>query len=73
MLGGAFGYTTCPDCGTSVGLGMHDGHRCDERHRRDHAERLAVAEMELFEFELHAWLETPQGRFAAWDAERNRR
>lgn len=75
MLGGAFDYTSCPDCGTSVGLEVLDAdrHRCDARHRDEHVERAVSAEVDRFEADLHAWLRTPSGRFAAYYAQRSRR
>lgn len=74
MLGGASDYTSCPDCGTSVGLEVLDAdrHRCDARHRDEHVTRLVLAEADLFEADLRAWLETPQGRFAAYYARTRR-
>jgi hypothetical protein len=74
MLGGASGYTSCPDCGTSVGLDVleTDRHRCDARHRDEHVLRLVLAEVDLFEADLRTWLETPQGRFAAYYARTRR-
>jgi len=74
MLGGASGYTRCPDCGTSVGLDVLEAerHRCDARQRDEHVTQLALAEVDLFEADLRAWLETPQGRFAAYYARTRR-
>lgn len=74
MLGGAFDYTSCRECGTSVGLdGLEpEQHRCDNRHRLEHVLRLAVAEVELFEPELREYLESAQGRFEVFYAARTR-
>jgi hypothetical protein len=74
MLGGAFDYTNCRECGTSVGL---DGlqfalHRCDSRHRDEHALALAMAEVELFAPELRDYLESARGRFEVFYAARTR-
>jgi hypothetical protein len=75
MLGGTDDYTSCPDCGTSVGLESLGAqlHRCDHRHRDDHAERLALTELDMFERELGAYLNSPQGRFEMFYAARCRR
>lgn len=74
MLGGASDYTSCPDCGTSVGFESLETelHRCDGRHRTEHELCLALAEVELFEFELHEYLDSPHGRFEVFYAERSR-
>jgi hypothetical protein len=74
MLDGRFNYTSCRDCGTSVGLdGLETAlHRCDLRHRTEHGIALAVAELELFEPELHEYLDSPQGRFEVFYAARSR-
>lgn len=74
MLGGAFDYTSCRECGTSIGL---DGlelelHRCDERHRAEHALAIAMAEVELFACELRDYLESARGRFEVFYAARTR-
>ena len=75
MLGGASEYTTCPDCGTSVGFEILHAelHRCDGQHRDEHVTRLALAETGLFELQWSEYLDSPQGRFAAFYAARNRR
>lgn len=74
MLGGASEYTTCPDCGTSVGREILDAelHRCDARHRGEHVVRTARVEADRFEAGFRAWLRTSQGRFEAYYAQRNR-
>jgi hypothetical protein len=74
MLGGGLDYTSCRECGTSVGLdGLEaEGHRCDTRHRTEHVLRLAIGEVELFEPELREYLESTAGRFAVFYAARTR-
>lgn len=74
MLGGMDDYTSCPDCGTSVNLASLDSelHRCDGRHRDEHAIRLALSEVALFERELADYLASPQGRFELYYAARSR-
>jgi hypothetical protein len=56
----------CPRCGAIVQRTERPSHICDE------APILVLLEIDAFEAELSAWLETPQGRFAAWLAERDR-
>jgi hypothetical protein len=46
-----------------------EGHRCDEEPQADVVVR---RELTAFDGELGAWLDTPQGRFAAWLAEHER-
>lgn len=74
MLGGASDYTSCPDCGTSVGSAIleADLHRCDSRHRDEHVARLAFARSERFELDFRTYLATPQGRFAVFYAAHTR-
>jgi hypothetical protein len=74
MLDGAFDYTSCPDCGTSVGLDSLETelHRCDDRHREEHGMRLVFAEVDLLELELHEYLDSAHGRFEVFYAARTR-
>ena len=61
----------CPDCGAAVETTARD-HVCDEEHRLSHQMSLLRTRIDTFEDDLRAWLETPQGRFASWDASRRR-
>jgi hypothetical protein len=72
MLGGSREYTRCPACGTSVGLESLETelHRCDGRHRTDHALWLALAEVDLFEGGWQEYLDSPRGRFEVFYAAR---
>jgi hypothetical protein len=75
MLGGAFDYTSCPDCGTSVRLESLAGelHRCDGHQRVEHVIRLALAvEADIFEHQWRDYLDSPQGRFEVFYAARAR-
>jgi len=75
MLGGSSEYTSCPECGTSVGLESLETelHRCDCRHRTEHVMKLALAEIELFEREWREYLDSPHGRFEVCYAAHTRR
>ena len=53
----------CPDCGRVIHANDGEPHVCVIDVRR------AVAD---FEAAFALWLETPSGRFAAWDAARRR-
>jgi hypothetical protein len=68
MLDGVPGYADCPYCGTSLPLDARAPHRCDERHRSDHA----VAEGDDLELEFRRFLASPQGRFELFYAARSR-
>lgn len=72
MLGSIPDYTTCPGCGTSVAPAALGGHRCDDRHRHDHVDRIATVEAARFDEQLASWLESPEGRLAALRARRGR-
>ena len=64
-------HLPCPACGASLERG--DGeHECDEERRLDFVLVQLRDELELFDGQLAAWLDSPAGRFAAWLAERER-
>jgi hypothetical protein len=66
-------YMPCPDCGGSVCVhGEPPTHVCDEDRRLDFDLVEFREEIERLEPELAEWLETPDGRFAAWLAEHGR-
>ena len=71
-----FGYQPsaslpCPECGAAIALDVGD-HVCDEDRRRWHQLFLVNAEIEQFEDEVRAYLRSPEGRFEAFYAERER-
>jgi hypothetical protein len=47
-------------------------HRCDPERRLDYAMFQLRLEVDAFDRELDAYLESPRGRFEQWDAERRR-
>lgn len=49
-----------------------EGHECDEERRRWHQLFLVNGEVETLEHELREYLSSPQGRFDAYYAERER-
>jgi ssDNA-binding Zn-finger/Zn-ribbon topoisomerase 1 len=63
-------FAACPECGQALHRDELDGHRCDEKRQLELAVRRQV---NAFEGELRAWLSTPDGQFAEWLAERDRR
>jgi hypothetical protein len=67
-------FMPCEDCGASVSRGEREGHVCDEKRRVQYELfRLVHSEVAGFEDELAFYLNTPEGRFHAWYAERDRR
>ena len=66
-------YMPCEECGASLPVGARDEHVCSEQ--RLLAFRLFQLRVELaaFEDQFAAYLESPQGRFELWYAERERR
>jgi hypothetical protein len=62
----------CPECGASVHRDEAEAHRCDPDRRLDYAMFQLRLEVEAFDRELDAYLESPRGRFEQWDAERRR-
>ena len=61
----------CPECGAAITLDGYD-HVCDEERRRWHQLFLVNAEIEELENEIRAYLRSPEGRFEAFYAERQR-
>jgi hypothetical protein len=62
-------FAACPECGEALHRDELDAHSCDRKRLFEAAVRRELA---AFEGELQSWLGTPQGRFAAWLAERER-
>jgi hypothetical protein len=61
----------CDRCGASVARDDLT-HMCDEGRRLDFAFFQLRTEIETFEEQFSCWLETAQGRFERYDAERTR-
>jgi DNA-binding transcriptional regulator YiaG len=67
-------YMPCEECGASVHHAAKEAHVCDEGRRLDFQKfRQLRSEIALFEDEFTRYLGTPEGRFHAWYAERERR
>jgi hypothetical protein len=64
-------HMPCPECGASLPVGEIE-HVCDEDRRLDYLLVELRPGLERFGADLAAWLETPQGRFARFLAERRR-
>ena len=65
-------FMPCSECGSSVARGQEDAHRCDPERRLDFAMFQLRAEVDAFDRSLGGYLDSPQGRFEQWDAERRR-
>jgi hypothetical protein len=61
----------CPECGASPTATSPD-HECDEERRLDFQMFQLRAEIGELMPELRAWLDSPEGKFALWLAERDR-
>jgi hypothetical protein len=61
----------CPECGAVIAPDG-GGHECDEERRRWHQLFLVNTEIASFERELRAYLSSPEGRFEAYYAARER-
>ena len=62
----------CDECGASVPVGGRGEHVCSEPRRLDYQLFQLRAELAAFEDQFAAYLESPQGRFELWYAERER-
>jgi hypothetical protein len=65
-------YQACPDCGAAVVAEEDDAHRCEKRRFVEYQMLMLRPEIVAFETVLSDWLETPQGQFATYYAERDR-
>ena len=61
----------CTECGASLAASSAD-HECDEERRLDFQIFQLRAEIDRLLPELQVWLDSPDGKFATWLAERER-
>jgi hypothetical protein len=64
---------TSSSAGASLPVDARDGHVYSEQRRLAYRLFQLRAELAAFEDQYAAWLESPQGRFELWYAERERR
>lgn len=64
-----FRFMPCPDCGEAVER-TGAGHSCRADRLPDAEMADLGAELETFEFDVHRYLDTPEGRFESWLASR---
>lgn len=65
-------HMPCSECGASVARDEADEHVCDSERLLDYRLFQLRGEIEGFDGEVAAYLETPLGRFEAWYAKRHR-
>jgi hypothetical protein len=65
-------YKPCPECGVALVVAREQEHVCDDERRLDYQLLQLRHEIARFEDELATFLDTPQGAFALWCAERDR-
>jgi hypothetical protein len=63
----------CPECGASVAAAEQEAHTCDPDRRLDYQLFQLRDGVASFDNALCDYLESPEGRFAQWLAERDRR
>lgn len=66
-------YVSCKQCGAMCLVEEADSHVCDPEKLLDYQLVRLRPEIAKFEHSLHEWLvQTPEGQFEAWYAERTR-
>ena len=66
-------HTPCTECGASLAADERDDHVCDPERRLEYRLFQLRDEVAGFDDGLRDYLESPQGRFDQWLAERDRR
>ena len=66
-------YMPCAECVASLATDERAEHACDPERRLEYRLFQLRAEVAGFEDGLRGYLDSPQGRFAQWLAERDRR
>jgi hypothetical protein len=66
-------HMPCAECGASVRVNARGDHRCDPERRLEYRLFQLRGEVATFDDGLSGYLASPQGRFAQWLAERDRR
>lgn len=64
-------FMPCIDCGASVARGEADQHTCDPERRLDFRMFVLRDEIAAFDTGLLRFLDSPQGHFNRWLAERD--
>ena len=66
-------HMPCAECGASVALAQRETHACDPQRLLEYRLFQLRDEVAGLEDDLRGYLDSPQGRFAQWLAERERR
>ncbi|HXF97306.1 MAG TPA: hypothetical protein VNJ46_01695 [Gaiellaceae bacterium] len=66
-------FLPCEECGASVAAAERDAHVCDPERRLQYRLFQLRDEIAAFEDRVRDYLDSPEGRFAQWLAERERR
>ena len=66
-------HMPCTECGASVRVTERARHTCDPERRLEYRLFQIRSEVASFDERLSGYLDSPQGRFAQWLAERSRR
>lgn len=66
-------HMPCPECGASVAVAEQEAHTCDPERRVDYQFFQLRDDVAAFDDALSSYLESPEGSFAQWIAERDRR
>jgi hypothetical protein len=74
VFGGfALRFIPCEDCGVSVAKSEYAAHVCEPGRRVAYLMIQHRDDIAAVESEIRTYLDSPKGRFEAWDAERRRR
>jgi hypothetical protein len=65
-------YSACPECGAPVLTEEETVHRCELQRYVEYQMLVLRLQISAFEQQFNDWLHTPQGRFAAYYAARQR-
>jgi hypothetical protein len=65
-------HMPCSECGASIRASEREGHTCDPERRLEYRLFQLREEVAGFDDGLSGYLESPQGQFAQWLAERDR-
>jgi hypothetical protein len=65
-------YMPCPECGASLDGAAEELHACDPERLLDFGLFQLRGELAELEWQVAEYLDSPQGRFAVWDAARRR-
>jgi hypothetical protein len=65
-------FMPCSECGASVAKAERAEHICERERWLDYQLFLQRRAIERLEADLRTYLDSPEGRFQAWDAERRR-